>query len=90
VGSDKEDSDVEGYERLRARALSGDAAGWRLGMAVLQHRGMAAWLRVSRGAAAPARPRPQPPCAPQPIAAGAADELVGVLACMALGALARG
>ena len=28
--------DVEGYELLRQRALSGDAAGWRLGLAVLR------------------------------------------------------
>jgi len=75
---------------LRARALSGDAAGWRLGLAVLQHRGMVAWLRVSRGVAPPTPTRPQPQYPPQPVAAGAAEESVGVLASMALGALARG
>ena len=51
---------VDGYEQLRARALCGDADGWRLGLGVLQHRGVAAWLRV-RPATAPPVPRPRPP-----------------------------
>jgi DNA invertase Pin-like site-specific DNA recombinase len=33
---------VDGYERLRARALGGEADGWRLGLGVLQQRGVAA------------------------------------------------
>ena len=37
---------VDGYERLRARALGGDVDGWRLGLAVRQQRRSAAWLRV--------------------------------------------
>jgi hypothetical protein len=37
---------VHGYEQLRARALGGEADGWRLGLSVLQERGVAAWLRV--------------------------------------------
>jgi hypothetical protein len=49
---------------------------------------MVAWLRVSRGVAPPAPTRPQSQYPPQP--ARAAEELVGVLASMALGALARG
>ena len=52
---------MDGYEQLRARALAGDADGWRLGLAVLQQRGVAAWLRVRQatvpdGRAAHARP----------------------------------
>ena len=39
---------VDGYEQLRARALGGEADGWRLGLGVLQQRGVAAWLRVRR------------------------------------------
>ena len=87
---DKEDDDVNGYEQLRRQALAGDAAGWRLGLAVLQHRGMAAWLRVraSTPTAGPVRSASQP--AARAIVAGAAEDLVGLLASMALGALARG
>ena len=52
---------VDGYEQLRARALCGDTDGWRLGLGVLQQRGVAAWLRVRQatvadGLAAHARP----------------------------------
>ena len=60
TGGDRSDV-VDGYERLRARALGGDADGWRLGLGVLQQRGVAAWLRVRQatvadGLAAHARP----------------------------------
>jgi hypothetical protein len=84
-----EDSDVEEYERLRERALCGDASGWRLGLAVVEHRGVAAWLRV-RAAAAVAAPAPAPARTSRSGLADAADELVSVLAAMALGALAGG
>ena len=47
---------VDGYEQLRRRALRGDADGWRLGLGVLQQRGVAAWLRVRQ-----ARRRDGPP-----------------------------
>ena len=50
---------VDGYERLRAQALTGDTDGWRLGLGVLQQRGVAAWLRV-RQAAVPTVARPTP------------------------------
>lgn len=76
------DGAADGYEQLRRRALSGDTDGWRLGLGVLQHRGVAAWLRA-RTATAPTRPAPT--------AAISADaELVGLLASMALGVAARG
>ena len=86
----KEDDDVEGYEQLRRQALAGDAGGWRLGLAVLQHRGVATWLRVraSTPTAGPPRPTTQP--TGRAVMAGAAEDLVGLLASMALGALARG
>src|SRR5258707_14406772 len=51
---------VDGYEQLRARALGGDADGWRLGLGMLQQRGVAAWLRV-RQAAVPTVSPPRPP-----------------------------
>ena len=44
--TDDDQGAVDGYEQLRRRALSGDGDGWRLGLAVLQQRGVAAWLRV--------------------------------------------
>jgi predicted MFS family arabinose efflux permease len=81
---------VEGYEQLRQCALCGDAAGWRLGLAVLQHRGVAAWLGVWRDVATPAPTRPglqRLSTRPEVVRVG--DELVGVLASMALHAVAR-
>jgi hypothetical protein len=83
VASDRggDGADVERYEMLRRRALDGEAAGWRLGLAVLVRQGVAAWLRV--GDAIPASPPTRPP---EPGPAGG-DELVGVLATMALACL---
>jgi hypothetical protein len=78
------DGDVEGYEQLRQRALCGDATGWRLGLAVLERRGVAAWLRVRRDGAGP--PNRSTPI--QPASLRDAGELVEVLAAMALGVLA--
>jgi hypothetical protein len=80
---------VDGYERLRARAFSGDTEGWRLGLAVLQQRGVAAWLRV-RQATVPTVSRPTPTRAGSPVAGGVEAELVGLLASMALAVAARG
>jgi hypothetical protein len=37
--------DVERYEQLLAQALDGDPSGWRLGLALLQRRGVVAWTR---------------------------------------------
>jgi hypothetical protein len=70
--------DVERYEALRRHALGGAASGWRLGLAVLQRRGVAAWARAWQAAAAsqPARPAADIPLG--------GDELVAVLATMAL------
>ncbi|HUH67590.1 MAG TPA: hypothetical protein VLZ05_01120 [Mycobacterium sp.] len=79
---------VDGYERLRARALGGDADGWRLGLGVLQQRGVAAWLRVRKAATAASVP---PPARSAPPSCGGVDaELVGLLASMALAVAARG
>ena len=70
--------DVERYEQLRRRALGGEAEGWRLGLGVLCHRGVAAWLRAWHSAV-------PTPAAHAPAAADrvGSDELVGVLASMA-------
>jgi hypothetical protein len=78
---------VDGYERLRAKALCGDTDGWRLGLGVLQQRGVAAWLRV-RQATVPAA---CPPVRAAPLSAGGVDgQLVGLLASMALAVAAQG
>ena len=72
-------------------AKRGDADGWRAGLAVLQTRGVAAWLGAWRGVCAP--PRPPTPARTDIGSAAppeAADRLVAALASMALGALARG
>jgi hypothetical protein len=80
---------VDGYERLRARALGGDVDGWRLGLAVLQQRGLAAWLRVRQATVSTVSPA-TPSRAGSPIAGGVDGELVGLLASMALAVAARG
>jgi hypothetical protein len=79
---------VERYEQLRSRALEGEPSGFRLGLAVLERRGLAAWARAGRGTAHA--------CEPQRAAASvvelpkASGELVGALASMALARVAAG
>jgi hypothetical protein len=80
---------VDGYEQLRARALGGAADGWRLGLSVLQQRGVAAWLRL-RQATIPTVCPPTPARGPSPTAAGMDAELVGLLASMALAVATQG
>jgi hypothetical protein len=79
-------SDVERYEQLRARALSGSPDGWRLGVAMLERRGMAAWARAWK-TTAPAPPRPSRPVVEVP---ADASQIVAVLATMALACAASG
>ena len=80
---------VDGYELLRARALCGDVDGWRLGLGVLQQRGVAAWLQVRRAiippVSAPTLARVGAPCG-----GNVEAELVGLLASMVLAVAARG
>lgn len=76
--------DVARYEQLRARALGGDAAGWRLGLAVLERRGVMAWARAWQASVpAPAQATPSEPVA-------VSDELVGALASMAVACISGG
>ena len=49
----------------------GDADGWRLGLGVVQHRGVAAWLRVRSATPTPAPARPS--TVEHPIAGCAAE-----------------
>jgi hypothetical protein len=70
--------DIERYEQLRAQALEGDPSGWRLGLALLERRGVVAWTRAWQTTTpAPARSAITTPVADS-------DQLVGVLASMAL------
>jgi hypothetical protein len=78
------DGDVERYERLRACALAGEPDGHRLGLALLERRGLAAWARAWQETA----PRPSPPARAAVEPPAGAAELVGVLASMALACLA--
>lgn len=75
---------MERYEQLRRRALGGEAEGWRLGLGVLCHRGVAAWLHAWHTTV------PTPPFAPSAdVDRVGSDELVGVLASMAFAATGR-
>lgn len=75
---------VERYEALRSHALGGQAAGWRLGLAVLERQGVATWLRAWESTA-PARV-----VRPSPDVSLGGDELVGALATMALACITSG
>ena len=77
--------EVERYEQLRARALAGAPDGFRLGLALLERRGLVAWSRALTTTASPAPPARPPVEAPVP-----ASEIVGVLATMALACAAAG
>jgi hypothetical protein len=78
---------VERYEQLRQRALDGEPSGWRLGLALLQRRGVAAWARAWRTTASPESPGRVPPPVAGPVDG---DGVVGVLATMALACLRAG
>jgi len=72
------------YEQLRRQALDGQPGGARLGLAVLQREGVAAWMAAwsDLGAVAPAEAPPPSPTT--------ADAVVGVLASMALACAGAG
>ena len=72
------------YEQLRLDALAGAGQGWRWGRAVLERRGLACWLaswqQLGVDVAVPSAPV-------TPVAAGlspGSEQLVAVLAAMAL------
>jgi predicted MFS family arabinose efflux permease len=69
--------------------LAGNAGGWRLGLGVLQHHGVAAWLRAWDSLPSPpaTAARSSEPAGPAP---GSGEQLVAALATMALCCLARG
>jgi hypothetical protein len=80
--------DVERYEQLRRRALLGEPSGWRLGLALLERRGVVAWARAWRGTTPEPAAPPVTALAVDGLAVG--DELVGALASMALASVVGG
>ena len=80
--------DVERYEQLRRRALDGEPSGFRLGLALLERRGVAAWARAWPGTTPACAP--QPPTGPVLELPAASSELVGALVSMALARVAAG
>jgi hypothetical protein len=77
--------EVERYEQLRALALDGEPSGFRLGLALLERRGVTAWARAWDSTAPTRAAAPTAP-APAPVDV----ELVGALASMALAHAAAG
>jgi hypothetical protein len=80
--------DVERYEQLRSRALGGEPSGFRLGLALLERRGVAAWARAWQGTTAPREPHRVAVSVVELPAAS--SELVGALASLALARVAAG
>jgi hypothetical protein len=79
--------EVERYEQLRADALQGGPSGFRLGLALLERRGVAAWTRAWRDTTPQAVPQSPAPVVELPAASG---ELVNALAGLALARVAAG
>jgi len=79
--------DVQRYEQLRSHALDGEPSGFRLGLALLERHGVAAWARAWGSIA-----HPEPAARLQPATASApvGDALVGALANMACARVAAG
>ena len=78
----RERGDVDRYEQLRGQALAGGPGSARLGLALLQHRGVTAWTHAWQSAA-PGPPVSAPLVAP--VGAPVVEhEIVSVLASMAL------
>jgi len=69
------------YEELRRRAVAGESRG--SGLALIQHRGLAAWMKAWASQAGPPRPRPERPHS-EPATAETTQEMVQVLVAMAL------
>lgn len=76
------------YETLRADVVAGNGHGWRWGRAVLQRRGMAAWIRAWTDLPDPVA-MPAPPH-PAVIVTPGSEQLVAVLAAMTLAVTTTG
>ena len=74
-----------GYERVRAAVLGGRPDGFRLGHGVLATRGLVAWMHTAGSvAASPPRASATHPPAGEVVPLPGADQLVAVIAQMAL------
>jgi hypothetical protein len=74
-----------GYERLRAAVLGGRPDGFRLGHGVLATRGLVAWMHTASSlAASPPHASATRPPAGEVVPLPGADQLVAVIAQMAL------
>jgi hypothetical protein len=80
---------VERYEQLRRHALGAQPSSFRLGQALLERRGVAAWSRAWEGTT-PAGMGLAPRASALAAAVPAGEELVGALASMALACVAAG
>ena len=76
------DADIERYEQLRSHAICGEPSGFRLGLGLLERRGLAAWARAWQGTAAAREPQRRGASVVE--LPTASSELVGALASMAL------
>jgi len=81
--------DVERYEQLRSVAIAGGPSGFRLGLALLERRGVVAWSRAWRATAAANDSQPASAASVVELPPSG-RELVGVLADMALARVAAG
>jgi hypothetical protein len=87
VGEQLELSALEGgYERLRAAVLGAQPDGFRLGHGVLATRGLVAWMRTASSLAAPppTASGSSRPSVGEVVSLPGAEELVAVIAQMAL------
>jgi hypothetical protein len=76
----------DGYEHLRWAVLGGQPDGFRLGHGVLAARGLVAWMHTARSVAAPSlgASRSSDPAAGEVVSPPGAEQLVAVIAQMAL------
>jgi hypothetical protein len=81
--------DVQRYEQLRSHALEGGPSGFRLGLALLERRGVAAWARAWE-ATTQAQDAQHSSTASGVQLPAASRELVGALASLALARVAAG
>ena len=72
------------YEQLRLDALAGAGQGWRWGRAVLERRGVAAWLATWRELEIDVRVPSPPATTVATSSSPGSEQLVAVLAAMAL------
>ena len=79
-----------GYERLRQQAISARPATVRQDLALLAHRGIAAWLQACAELPVPAAPAPVDGPLPPALPAAAGPQAVDILLAMAKPHLAMG